>query len=163
MVPWAPPWLCTLCSSASSQRVQVDLASDSAPHSRVVPACGICLAGTKVWSCSSSNPQWGRVWCTRNPCICQEGLDQEFHSPWQAPNHVPWDRDHVGEEVESPCLPKISPPCSPALDPSSEVEQVVPPSALEGEEDELEEGFQAALLWLESSAFWSLAWDLASQ
>ena len=99
---------------------------------------------TKVWSCSSSNPQWGRVWCTRNPCICQEGPDQEFHSPWQAPNHAPWDRDHVGEEVESPCLPKISPPCSPALDPSSEVEQVVPPSALEGEEDELEEGFQAA-------------------
>jgi len=44
-----------------------------------------------------------------------------------------------------------------------EGEVVDPPSALEEEVGELEEGFQAALLWLESSAFWSPAWDLASQ
>jgi len=46
--------------------------------------------------------------------------------------------------------------------PSLEEEEVVPPS-LEGEGGDLEEGFQAALLWLESSASWSPVWDLASQ
>ena len=43
--------------------------------------------------------------------------------------HSPWDQGHVGEEAENPChsLPKIFPPCSSALDPSSEGEGVVLP------------------------------------
>ena len=58
--------------------------------------------------------------------------------------HPPWAQGHFGEEVNllrSP--PKISPPCSSALDPSLEGQGVVPLS-LEGEGGDLEEGFQAA-------------------
>ena len=68
--------------------------------------------------------------------------------------HPPWAQGHFGEEVnllQSP--PKISLPCSSALDPSSEGQGVVPlslegegvaPPLLEGEGGDLEEGFQAA-------------------
>ena len=78
--------------------------------------------------------------------------------------HPPWAQGHFGEEVNllrSP--PKISPPCSSALDPSLEGEGTVPlsleeegvvplslegeevvPPSLEGEGGDLEEGFQAA-------------------
>jgi len=212
-VPWAPPWWCTPGSSASFQKVSMVRASGLAPHSRVVPACGICSVDTKVWLCNSSNPQWGRGWCTRNPDICRGGLGlADFHLGL-ADFHSPWDQGHVGEEAENPChsLPKIFLPCSLALDPSSEGEGVVPPCSsaldpsleeegvvpcssaldpsleeegvvpcssaldpspeeegivppsLEGEGGDLEGGFPAALLWLESSASWSPAWDLASQ
>ena len=44
--PWAPPWWCTPGSSASSQKVSMARASGLAPHSRVVPACGICSVDT---------------------------------------------------------------------------------------------------------------------